>query len=333
MDITLRGITKNFAQSAVLRGIDFVFPSGTVTVLLGPSGSGKTTLLNIVAGLVPASGGRVLFGGKDVTAVPAEARRIGYVFQNHALFPHLTVSGNVEFPLRVRGVPRGERRQRARDALAIVEMAGFAERDIATLSGGQRQRVAIARALVANPDVLLLDEPLSALDPQLRERIREELRALLEPLPVPVVLVTHDQQDAFGLADQVVLLHDGTIAQAGTPRELYLHPANEAVARFVGVASYLIDAAGTRRLVRPEDLELVGPTDSFDAMVRIDRVQFMGDRQRLIGSVAETGASIVADVSKEAGLAAGDVVPLRARRSDDPATASREVFGRVALVR
>ncbi|MGZ5906770.1 MAG: ABC transporter ATP-binding protein [Reyranella sp.] len=172
MDITLRGITKNFAQSAVLRGIDFVFPSGTVTVLLGPSGSGKTTLLNIVAGLVPASGGRVLFGGKDVTAVPAEARRIGYVFQNHALFPHLTVSGNVEFPLRVRGVPRGERRQRARDALAIVEMAGFAERDIATLSGGQRQRVAIARALVANPDVLLLDEPLSALDPQLRERIR-----------------------------------------------------------------------------------------------------------------------------------------------------------------
>jgi len=145
-----------------------------------------------------------------------------------------------------------------------------------------------------------------------------------------LVLVTHDQQDAFGLADQVVMLHDGTIVQAGTPQDLYLRPANETVARFVGVASYLVDAAGNRRLVRPEDLELAAPGEAFDAMVRVERVQFMGDRQRLVGAVVETGASIVADMSKDARLAAGDVLPLRVRRADGvPSLAAQ---GRVALV-
>ncbi|SJZ89431.1 putative spermidine/putrescine transport system ATP-binding protein [Enhydrobacter aerosaccus] len=315
MDITLRDIRKTFGHTDVLRGINLTFRSGTVTVLLGPSGSGKTTLLNIVAGLVPATGGHVLFGGQDVTALPVEARHIGYVFQSHALFPHLTAAGNVEFPLRVRGVGRGERRQRARDALAIVEMAHLAERDVSTLSGGQRQRVAIARALVANPDVLLLDEPLSALDPQLRDRIREELRALLEPLPVPVVLVTHDQHDAFVLADQVVLLHGGEVAQLGTPQDLYLRPANETVARFLGIASYLADDEGNRRLVRPEDLELAADDGPCDVVLRIERVQFLGDRQRVTGSTPDGDAPIIVDVSKAARVAAGELARFRIRRN------------------
>jgi ABC-type Fe3+/spermidine/putrescine transport system ATPase subunit len=314
MDIKLSAIGKRFGQTDVLCGIDLVFRSGTVTVLLGPSGSGKTTLLNIVAGLVPASEGRVLFGKTDVTGLPAESRHIGYVFQNHALFPHLTVSGNVEFPLRIRGMRRVERQRRARDMLAMVEMTHLADRDISTLSGGQRQRVAIARALVANPDVLLLDEPLSALDPQLRDRIREELRALLAPLPVPVVLVTHDQHDAFALADQVVLLQAGQIVQAGTPQDLYLRPANEIVARFLGVASYLVDANGERHLLRPEDLEPVGAGQTSDIMLRIDRVQFLGDRQRLIGQALGSAASLVVDAGKESTFAPGTVIGLRTRQ-------------------
>lgn len=315
MDITLQGICKSFGTNEVLGGIDVVFRSGTVTALLGPSGSGKTTLLNIVAGLVPVTSGRVLFGAEDVTHQAAETRRIGYVFQNHALFPHLTVAGNVEFPLRVRGVAKSERQRRAAEALAIVELDHLSARNVATLSGGQRQRVALARALVANPDVLLLDEPLSALDPQLRDRIRDELSALLEPLPVPVVLVTHDQHDAFVLADQVVLLHAGRIVQAGTSEDIYLRPQNDVVARFVGIANYLTDGAGRRRLFRPEDAEPVGPFEAADLVLRIERVQFLGDRLRLIGCAAN-GDPIAVDTHKHGDYAAGAVVRLHLRFDD-----------------
>ncbi len=319
MDIILQGICKSFGANDVLRGIDVVFRSGTVTALLGPSGSGKTTLLNIVAGLVPATMGRVLFGSEEVTHLPAEARRIGYVFQNHALFPHLTVAGNVEFPLRVRGVAMAERRRRAAEALAIVELDHLAARNVGTLSGGQRQRVALARALVADPDVLLLDEPLSALDPQLRDRIRDELNALLEPLPVPVVLVTHDQHDAFVLADQVVLLQDGQIAQTGTSEDIYLRPENDLVARFVGVANYLTDASGQRRLFRPEDAEPVSLYDAADLVLQVERVQFLGDRQRLIGR-APDGEPIAVDMDKHGDYAPGATIRLRLRFNDHGAT-------------
>jgi ABC-type Fe3+/spermidine/putrescine transport system ATPase subunit len=322
MDITLQGICKSFGANEVLRDIDVVFRSGTVTALLGPSGSGKTTLLNIVAGLVPVSAGRVLFGADDVTSLAAEARRIGYVFQNHALFPHLTVAGNVEFPLRVRGIATPERRRRALDALAIVELDHLAGRNVTTLSGGQRQRVALARALVADPDILLLDEPLSALDPQLRDRIRDELNTLLEPLPVPVVLVTHDQHDAFVLADQVVLLQAGQIAQAGTSEDIYLRPHNDLVARFVGVANYVTDASGQRLLFRPEDVEPVGPYDAADLVLQVDRVQFLGDRQRLVGR-APDGEPMAVDVDKHGRYAPGITLRLRLRAAAQHAVTSR----------
>ena len=244
MDVSLRGVMKSYQGTVVVRGVDLALRSGEVTALLGPSGSGKTTLLNIIAGLVEPSGGRVMFGACDVTAVPAEQRRVGYVFQGHALFPHLTVSGNVEFPLRVRGTKKSERRERALEALRMVELESLAARPITTLSGGQRQRVALARALVAEPDVLLFDEPLSALDPALRGRIRNELRQLLEPLSVPVVLVTHDQEDAFVLADQIAVLLAGVVAQVGTPEEIYQHPVSDEVAQFVGVETIFIARTG-----------------------------------------------------------------------------------------
>lgn len=312
MDVSLQDIAKDFDALPVVRGVNVVFRSGRVTALLGPSGSGKTTILNIIAGLIGPSAGRVLFGDEDVTSVPAELRRIGYVFQSHALFPHLTVAGNVEFPLRVRGVRRAVRKARALEALRMVELEGLAGRMVPTLSGGQRQRVALARALAAQPDVLLLDEPLSALDPALRGRIREELRLLLEPLSIPVVLVTHDQDDAFLLADHVVLLQAGQIAQEGTPEDVYLRPASEAVARFVGVANYLNDADGRNRLFRPEDVELVGLHDAADLVMRIERVHFLGDRRRLLGS-DETGARIVVDVDKWHEASPGTTQRLRLR--------------------
>jgi ABC-type Fe3+/spermidine/putrescine transport system ATPase subunit len=312
MDVRLQDVTKCFGDTPLLGKTNLLFKSGAVTALLGPSGSGKTTLLNIIAGLVAPSSGTVIFGKRDVTNEPAETRQVGYVFQNHALFPHLSVAGNVEFPLRVRGMGRSERRTRARDALKMVEIAALAEQSVVTLSGGQRQRVALARALVAEPDVLLLDEPLSALDPALRRRIREELRSLLEPLPVPVVLVTHDQEDAFVLADEIIVLLEGRIAQNGSPQEVYLQPATEEVARFVGPANYLPDQSGVVRMVRPEDFQPVGHDQAADVTIRVERVQFLGDRWRLLGRDSE-GRAIVSDVDKWHDVASGSLIRLRIR--------------------
>lgn len=310
MDVTLQGVIKHYQGSAVVCGVDLTLRSGEVTALLGPSGSGKTTLLNIIAGLVEPTEGRVVFGSSDVTPVPAEMRKVGYVFQNHALFPHLTVAGNVEFPLRMRGVRKAERKARALDTLQIVELEALAGRPIATLSGGQRQRVALARALVADPDVLLFDEPLSALDPALRGRIRNELRQLLEPLSVPVVLVTHDQEDAFVLADQIAVLLAGVVAQVGTPEDVYLRPAGDHVAQFVGIANYLRRENASGLFYRPEDVEPVLTHEEADLTLNVERVQFLGDRRRLLGKDAD-GQKVVADIDRRQSAAAGDSVRLR----------------------
>ncbi|MFL5577024.1 MAG: ABC transporter ATP-binding protein [Gemmatimonadaceae bacterium] len=230
--------------------------AGELLALVGASGSGKTTTLRMAAGYETPDAGAVLLDGRDITRVPPERRGFGMVFQHYALFPHLSVEENVAFGLEARGVPRAKRLERARAALATVGLDGAGGRPVQSLSGGEQQRVALARAVVIEPRVLLLDEPLSNLDPTLRQSTRDELRAMLHRLHVTALFVTHDQEDAFAVADRVALLRAGRLLQVGTPEELYERPASRAVAEFIGRAALLpVEDQGTHALVRVGSLE------------------------------------------------------------------------------
>jgi ABC-type Fe3+/spermidine/putrescine transport system ATPase subunit len=237
--VSIRAVSKSYGAQRVLDGLSLEIAAGEVFFLLGASGCGKTTLLRLVAGFLAPDAGAIRFADRDVTGVPAERRGIGMVFQNYALWPHLSVAGNVAFGLDLRGVAAAEKRERVEQALAMVELAGFGERRIAELSGGQQQRVALARALVIRPGVLLLDEPLSNLDARLRAQMRAEVRRVCKAAGVTAIYVTHDQQEALATADRIAVLVAGRVAQVGTPRELYERPRSRAVAEFVGEANLL----------------------------------------------------------------------------------------------
>ncbi|MES2531169.1 MAG: ABC transporter ATP-binding protein [Pseudomonadota bacterium] len=232
--IALNGAAKSWGDSIALHAIDLQIQSGTFCVLLGPSGCGKSTTLRIIAGLETASAGRVLIDGRDVTELPPAQRGIAMVFQNYALFPHLSVADNITFGLSVRKVSAAESAKRLKEAAALLGLGALLERRPGQLSGGQQQRVALGRALVAQAKVCLMDEPLSNLDAQLRQEMRRELRDLQQQLGLTVVYVTHDQTEAMSMGDQVVLLNQGRIEQAGTPRDLYARPATTFAARFIG---------------------------------------------------------------------------------------------------
>jgi putative spermidine/putrescine transport system ATP-binding protein len=280
---------------------------GETLVLLGPSGCGKTTMLRIIAGLeVPDTGGRVLFDGKDMTAVPIERRNVGMVFQSYALFPNMTVSDNIGYGLKIRGISARERAMRVAELVALTNISGLENRRIDQLSGGQRQRVALARAVAIRPGILLLDEPLTALDAALRDRLRGELNRLLRALGITTIYVTHDQSEAMELGDRVVVMQKGTIAQIGTPREIYFTPRNRFVAEFIGAAN-IVEAAmedghlvlpGGRQpihgdmdmpaavaMIRPETIRVTA-AESAELSGIIDTVSFIGDRQRLVVSGA-----------------------------------------------
>jgi len=280
---------------------------GETLVLLGPSGCGKTTMLRIIAGLeLPDFGGRVLFDGKDMTAVPIERRNVGMVFQSYALFPNMTVSDNIGYGLKIRGIPARERAARVAELVALTNISGLENRRIDQLSGGQRQRVALARAVAIRPGILLLDEPLTALDAALRDRLRGELNRLLRALGITTIYVTHDQSEAMELGDRVVVMQKGAIAQIGTPREIYFTPRNRFVAEFIGAAN-IVEAAiegghlvlpGGRQpihgdmdmpaavaMIRPETIR-VEAAGSAPLSGIIDSVSFIGDRQRLVVSGA-----------------------------------------------
>jgi putative spermidine/putrescine transport system ATP-binding protein len=234
MSLRVEALQKRFGAVTAVQGVDLDVPSGAFFTLLGPSGCGKTTILRSIAGIYAPDHGRILLDGKDVTTQPIHARNMALVFQNHALFPHMTAFDNVAFGLRMRRVPRAELRARVDEALALVRLDGLGARLPAQLSGGQQQRVALARALVVRPSLLLLDEPLSNLDARLRDELRVELRALQHRLGVTTILVTHDIEEAFVLSDRIAVLRAGQIEQIGTPRELYRTPATRFVANFVG---------------------------------------------------------------------------------------------------
>ncbi|MEU6810662.1 ABC transporter ATP-binding protein [Streptomyces sp. NPDC046831] len=288
MLLTLRGATVRFDGRAVLDAVDLEVAEHEIVCVLGPSGSGKSTLLRAVAGLQPVDSGRVLLDGRDQAGVPPHRREVGLMFQDHQLFPHRDVAGNVAFGLRMHGTPKDERAERVGELLDLVGLPGAGPRPVVALSGGEQQRVALARALAPRPRLLMLDEPLGQLDRALRERLVVELRELFGRLGTTVLAVTHDQGEAFALADRVVVMRDGRIAQSGTPLEVWQRPADAFVARFLGfenVVEATVDGdtavtpwgkvpvpdgapQGTRTLlVRPAGVRLVGADEGLRCRV------------------------------------------------------------------
>jgi ABC-type Fe3+/spermidine/putrescine transport system ATPase subunit len=235
--LALERITRRFGNHIAVDGVSLEVPAGELLALIGASGSGKTTTLRIAAGYETADSGSVLLDGREITGLPPEKRGFGMVFQHYALFPHMSVGENVAFGLEARGVSRAARMEKARAALASVGLGDAAPRTIQSLSGGEQQRVALARALVIEPRVLLMDEPLSNLDPTLRQSTRDELRAMLHRVGVPALFVTHDQEDAFAIADRIALIRNGKLLQVGTPEDLYDRPSSLEVASFIGRAT------------------------------------------------------------------------------------------------
>jgi putative spermidine/putrescine transport system ATP-binding protein len=270
--IELLDATRRYGSVVALDRVSLSIAPGEFFALLGPSGSGKTTCLRMIAGFDRPDSGVVRLNGVDVTSVPPHQRNVNTVFQDYALFPHMTVADNVGYALRVRGVAVDERRRRAQEMLGLVRLESFGERKPAQLSGGQRQRIALARALINQPQVLLLDEPLGALDLKLREEMQSELKSLQQRLGITFVFVTHDQGEALSMADRVAVFNQGRIEQLDTPRQLYTHPRTAFVASFVGSAN-VIPAALAARLagthtpfaIRPELITLLGPDDAAPA--------------------------------------------------------------------
>ena len=237
--LEVRDIWKSYEGKPLLCGVSFRLEPGETVCLLGASGSGKSTLLRIIAGLELPEGGQILWEGRDLAAVPAHQRSFGLMFQDYALFPHRSVAENVAFGLRMQNVPAEEITRRVQEALEQVNMAGFARRRVTDLSGGEQQRVALARALAPRPRLLMFDEPLGALDRALKEQVEEQLRRLLHATGIPAIYVTHDQEEAFAIADRLILLNRGQVEQNGTPAEVYNRPATPWTARFLGLSNLL----------------------------------------------------------------------------------------------
>src|SRR5499427_7763619 len=251
--IRVRALRKNYGPVVAIDGVDLDIGQGEFFTLLGPSGSGKTTLLRLIAGFEHPDGGRLELGGQDVTSVPPYARNVNTVFQDYALFPHMTVAQNIEYGLRVKRVPRAERREKAGQAL---EMVGLGDRKPAQLSGGQRQRVALARAIVNQPQLLLLDEPLGALDLKLRQEMQLELQHVQREVGITFVYVTHDQEEALSMSDRIAVLSRGRIEQVGTPLEVYERPMTDFVAGFIGISN-VIERDGRHMTIRPEKIRML----------------------------------------------------------------------------
>jgi sulfate transport system ATP-binding protein len=292
MGITVENATKRFGDFVALDGVSIEVRDGSLTALLGPSGSGKSTLLRVIAGLEEPDSGRVIISDQDMTHVPVQNRNVGFCFQHYAAFKHMTVGNNVAFGLSIRKRPKDEIRPRVRELLALVQLEGLIDRYPSQLSGGQRQRMALARALAVEPEVLLLDEPFGALDARVRTELRRWLRRLHDEVHVTTIFVTHDQEEAMDVAEQIVVMNDGAVEQAGKPTDLYDHPNTEFVMNFVGSANRIGD-----RLVRPHDVEIRHiPADRAEEAM-IDRIVHLGFEVRIELTLAD-GSPLTAQLTR-----------------------------------
>lgn len=335
--LSLENVAKSFGEKTVLADISLEVRSGEMLSILGPSGCGKSTLLRVVAGLLHEDRGKVAIAGRDMEGVPSRDRNIGFVFQDYALFPKMKVGENVGFGLRVRGIAAPEANRKVADMLDLVGLSEEAERPVEKLSGGQRQRVALARALAVSPSLLLLDEPLSALDIKVRERLRREIASIQKQVGITTLLVTHDQQEAMEMGDRIAVMNDGHIEQVAPPREVYQNPATEFVARFVGDVNVLpgklhrgYACAGSlairmpapdgerkkemvKVLLRPEEVVLLpyGTCEAGQTYGRVDAVSYLGTHLRVEISTEE-GYSLAALIPHNhvlaGGIAVGDTV-------------------------
>jgi len=282
--LAVEDLTVRFGGTAALDGVSLEVGDGEIVAVLGPSGSGKSTLLRVIAGLQRPDAGRVVLDGVDLAPIPAHRRGIGLVFQDHALFHHRDVRGNVAFGLRMRGDARSAIDRRVRELLDLVGLAGYESRAIATLSGGEQQRVALARALAPEPRVLLLDEPLGSLDRRLRDRLLEELERIFADLSVTAVYVTHDRAEAFALGDRVAIMRAGRVVQVGTADELWARPADEDVARFLGLANVRED-----QVVRPEAVRLTPARDGREGDGVVESAVRQGPTVRVVVRLRDGG--------------------------------------------
>ncbi|MFI5953638.1 ABC transporter ATP-binding protein [Cryptosporangium sp. NPDC051539] len=327
VDVVCDKLTVHLGGAQILDEVSLTVPPGCFATLLGPSGSGKTTTLNVLAGFASASSGDVLIGGRSLAGVPPHRRDIGVVFQNYALFPHLSVGRNVEFPLIARKLDRSARRAKVAAALELVQLPDVADRPVRSLSGGQQQRIALARALVFAPSLLLLDEPLAALDKQLREAMQLELKRIQRETGTTTVAVTHDQVEALSMSDLVAILQDGRIVQVGSPEDVYRRPATRFVAQFLGEANLLpvvdgrtalfgvpAEGTGSTTVLRPEDLELTAADQPGAVEARVTDVVYQGSRLRLTVRAGDT-ALVVSAVPGELAVRpeVGDVIGVRHR--------------------
>lgn len=323
--IEIRGLAKSFGTVRAVDGVDLDIESGEFITLLGPSGSGKTTVLRMIAGFEDPDSGTITLNGEDITHLPPFDRDVNTVFQDYALFPHMTIQENVEYGLRTRRVPKAERARQALESIASVKLEQTADRLPHQLSGGQRQRIALARALVLRPRVLLLDEPLGALDRQLREEMQVELKKMQRDAGITFIFVTHDQEEALRMSDRVVVFNEGRVEQIGTPQAVYNQPATKFVAGFLGAAN-IFSGEGARELlgvaktvsIRPERMRLEPPTakvsnDETSVSARVHEAAFVGANTVYI---VETDSGLRINVSKantelleqNKGFAAGDRV-------------------------
>ncbi|THE64721.1 ABC transporter ATP-binding protein [Salinadaptatus halalkaliphilus] len=320
--VRLESIRKVYGEEVAVDGVDLEIRDGETLGIVGPSGCGKTTTLRTIAGFETPTDGRVTFDGTDVTHVPPEKRNVGLVFQSYALFETKTVRKNVTFGLKMRDVSKTERRKRADELLELLDIADLADRNPATLSGGQQQRVGLARALAIEPHVLLLDEPMTGLDAELKLRLRDEIGSLLDELDVTALYVTHDQEEAMAMCDRIAVLNDGRVEQVGTAESIYRQPTNEFVATFVGTSNLLTGVARDDRIdlgfteladdmrttgevtvaARPEDFSLGGPVDAT-----VLETTYLGQRKDLQVELPD-GSTITMQVDGDADYRAGDVV-------------------------
>jgi sulfate transport system ATP-binding protein len=309
MGITVEGASKRFGDFQALQDVSIEVPDGSLTALLGPSGSGKSTLLRAIAGLETLDDGRVLIDGEDVSKKPTQKREVGFVFQHYAAFKHMTVYENVGFGLKIRKWRKPQIEERVHELLRLVQLDGLADRYPSQLSGGQRQRMALARALAVQPQVLLLDEPFGALDAKVRKDLRAWLRRLHDEMHVTTIFVTHDQEEAMDVAEQLVVMNEGRVEQSGSANDLYEHPANEFVMSFVGEVNRLGE-----HYVRPHDMDVMLDPDERTEEAMVQRIVALGFEIRVefvLGDGTEVWAQLTRSELQKLELREGQIVYLR----------------------